>query len=712
MGRIIQAVSTLVLVFALAMPAPAQQRAGDVHGLWNHHSAVDPLINANDVGKMRLAWRINTKHHVSHTPLVENDRVFFADWGGTVYAADLNTGRILWQSKVENPHKDWPWYGFAGTGALGEGRLYEASVEGNAFALDPNTGEVLWKVRFADDPEAGNVGRILYYNGLVYIGHSSVEEVLTAQKKNFEVNFRGKVTALDARTGAKVWETVLVPPDANGVPVWSSFAIDPGTNTLYTTTGNNYTKRATELADALLAMDAKTGKIKWHRQVYEHDLWTKADPIGPDYDFGAGPQLFEAGGRKLVGAGNKSGVFFVWDRTTGEQVWSHTVGYGHIGGGIHGEASIGDGRIYIWGNKAFPYANPEKHPMTITAVDARTGDAFWTIPGAQPALQVSAPFLANDVWFVGSLDGKVRAYRTSDGKLLWRSDGHGPVASSLIAHRGTLLWGSGVPVAFGGDKGGDGLTAYRIAPEVRALAPPEKEKDKDKDKGCDHIICTPKVTFQPSWFLLPLGEPARTAPVRIQNGQQVVGEPTEGETNTEFAMLFNVSAPTAIPRVAVFMEMFWFPFLEGTENPFTEYAVGSEQLEDSVQLNMPVLEFGVNLTVIPLPATNGWFALAFNVLDTFGPAAEPDDESAYTHKLQFEADAALGIFQWLPKKNPLTKINAFVTLEYTATGLPDEGDIVPAANPGDPGTLFLEDANPWVLDFGLVIPLMPLKIKL
>jgi hypothetical protein len=312
---------------------------------------------------------------------------------------------------------------------------------------------------------------------------------------------------------------------------------------------------------------------------------------------------------------------------------------------------------------------------------------------------------------LGSLDGMVRAYRASDGKLLWRSGEHGSVASSLWVERGTLLWGSGVPVNFGGEKGENGIFAYRVNPEARALAPPKPEKDKDKE--CDHIICTPKVTFLPSGFLLPLGEPARTAPVRIQNGQQVVGEPSEGEAQEEFAMLFNVSAPTGIPRVGVFMEMIWFPFLEGNENPFTEYAVGSEQIDDEdIQLNMPTLEFGTSVTAIPMKATNGWFALAFNVLDQFGPAAQPDDESAYTHKLQFEADAVLGIFNWLPKKNPLTKMNAFITLEYTATGLAEEGDIVPAANPGDPGTLFLEDANPWILDFGLVIPLMPLKISL
>lgn len=77
--------------------------------------------------------------------------------------------------------------------------------------------------------------------------------------------------------------------------------------------------------------------------------------------------------RRLVGAGQKSGVYYVWDRGTGERIWTTTIGYGHVGDGIHGEPSIGEDRIIIWGNNAFPYKNPEQHPMDIKAVDPRTG---------------------------------------------------------------------------------------------------------------------------------------------------------------------------------------------------------------------------------------------------------------------------------------------------------------------------------------------------
>jgi polyvinyl alcohol dehydrogenase (cytochrome) len=414
--------------------------------LFNHHADQASPISANKLKQMKLAWSVPTQAPVSHTPLVDGDRVYFADWGGKVYAVDAKSGRVLWQKQVqETVHKDWPWHGIAGTGAMSEDLLFEASVEGMAYAIDKRTGEVVWKKDVAEDPEAGSLARMLHYDGLVYIGLQSVEEPLTKMKKGFKPDFRGKVMALDARTGQLVWERWLVEPPHNGVPVWSSFALDPATNTLFFTTGNNYTGEASPLSDSLVAADAKTGQIKWHRQVTMHDVWTMAHPKGPDYDFGAG---------------QKSGVFYVWDRVTGEPVWSVTLGYGQVGGGIHGEASVTPDRILLWSNNAFPYKEPEKHPMDIAAVDPATGKFLWVKPKAQPAVEISAGFAASDVYFVGSLDGKVRAYNANTGDKLWTSQPHGSVASSIWVDGERVMWGAGVPKRFGGNDGQNGVFAY------------------------------------------------------------------------------------------------------------------------------------------------------------------------------------------------------------------------------------------------------------
>lgn len=83
--------------------------------LFNHHADLTSPINTGNAKQMKLAWSIPTKEFVTHTPLVENGRVYFADWGGTVYADD---GSIIWQKKVQESTKNWPWHGIAGTGAL------------------------------------------------------------------------------------------------------------------------------------------------------------------------------------------------------------------------------------------------------------------------------------------------------------------------------------------------------------------------------------------------------------------------------------------------------------------------------------------------------------------------------------------------------------------------------------------------------------------
>ncbi|MEC9483716.1 MAG: PQQ-binding-like beta-propeller repeat protein [Halomonas sp.] len=441
----------------------------DIFDLQNRHADLDVTLNETNVKDLKHAWHFDTPAPVTHTPLVYEGHVYFGDWDGNMYAIDLNTGKKVWEKNLYQPKKKWPWHGLAGTGAIAEvkGRdlLFEASVEGTAYALDPATGEVAWKTPFTDHPLAGNVGSLLYHGGLLYIPVQSVAEPLS-KKKDLPMNFRGKVVALNATTGETVWETYTVDKPHNGAAVWSSFALDPELGVLYFNTGNNYTGEATPLSDAMLAVDAKTGKIKWSDQVTSHDIWTMAEPKGPDYDFGAGPQLFEAEidgeMRNLVGAGQKSGTFYVWDRESGEPVWTTTVGYGNVGGGIHAEGSVGNGRIFLWGNNAYPYKNPKQHPMDIKAVDASSGKYLWVTPKAQPALLTSAGYLAGDVYFVGSLDGQVRAYSAADGRKLWTSQPHGAVGSSLVFEEGTLLWGGSAPPRFGGTAKPNGVFAYQL----------------------------------------------------------------------------------------------------------------------------------------------------------------------------------------------------------------------------------------------------------
>jgi polyvinyl alcohol dehydrogenase (cytochrome) len=458
-------------VVPAAEPGPVIQ-AFDIN---NRHSSVQSTISSATAAQLHLAWMIPMQEEISHTPLVENGRLYTADWGGSAYAIDARTGQILWQKKLEEPREDWAWYGFAGTGALGQGVLFEASTEGSAFALDTNTGEVKSQARFTDQPTAGNIGTLLYHEGLVYIGLSSVDEALSTQP-GFKSSFRGAVVALDANTGKVVWQRSLVQAPENGVAVWSGFAFDPAMNALFFSTGNNYTGDDSQYSDSVMAVNAKTGDILWAKQVLPNDVWTLGQPMGPDWDFSGGPQLFEANlngqMRPLLGAANKSGIFYAFDRRTGEIVWASGISNGGTAGGMHGEVSIGPDRILAWGNDAFAVQQPEQHPVTIKALDPATGKVLWALPKAQPAVLKAPGFLTNDVYLIGSLDGKVRAYRSSDGQQLWTSLLHGSIASGLLVQGDSLYFTTGVPKTFGDNGHGNSVVGYTTNPQAGGAIQP------------------------------------------------------------------------------------------------------------------------------------------------------------------------------------------------------------------------------------------------
>lgn len=152
------------------------------------------------------------------------------------------------------------------------------------------------------------------------------------------------------------------------------------------------------------------------------------------------------------------------------------------------------------------------------------------------------------------------------------------------------------------------------------------------------------------------------------------------DTETDFLLRLTTVIPTEIPRFSLVAIFQWTPWVDA---------------------NPPSIIYGGIINLITPEQTDGWFALNFNPLLVFSPAAEPEDERFYTHKLLPELYANVGIFNWLPKGNWLRSASAYGILDYVATGLPDEGD------PAFGGTL-LDDADPWLVLVGLQFPIAPL----
>ena len=191
--------------------------------------------------------------------------------------------------------------------------LVEVSADGYAWGLSAATGKPVWNKTYIggdptpntmdpSDPYAkyvGNLSDLLAAGGRVFVGLSSCEEPFAESNPLFVPTARGSVIALDAATGNVVWQTWLAPTGDTGVPVWSSFALDPPrppntprgscTRTPATTTPT----RPPPTATPCWRSTPGRGPI-WTTQLTPGDSWPTA---GTDADFGAGPQLFTPPGR-------------------------------------------------------------------------------------------------------------------------------------------------------------------------------------------------------------------------------------------------------------------------------------------------------------------------------------------------------------------------------------------------------------------------------
>jgi hypothetical protein len=130
---------------------------------------------------------------------------------------------------------------------------------------------------------------------------------------------------------------------------------------------------------------------------------------------------------------------------------------------------------------------------------------------------------------------------------------------------------------------------------------------------------------------------------------------------------------------------------------FTIEAIASPFSDD----NAVELEFEANFHWLTEPLTGGWVTSHFDVIDQFSPAERPDSDRAYTHKLNFELDTAFHLFNFLPEGRWLRGLELETSLDYLATGIPREGDILAD------GTRYLDDASHWSLSFVFVIPVAP-----
>jgi polyvinyl alcohol dehydrogenase (cytochrome) len=479
-------VVALLPVLALAQvggPGRWPYAGGDLH---NTRSAEhERRISPENASQLYVKWIFTAQGDVSATPAIDGDALYLADWGGWLHKVDAATGTSIWSRQISD-YTGIPGSRSRNTPAVHDNRLFLGTLNGDFLAVDARTGELIWKIHADPHPTAVITQSPIVFGNRVYVGIASYEESFAADPAYPCCTFRGNVIAMDVRTGEVVWRTHVMPEGYSGGGVWgSTLVLDVKRGSLYVTTGNNSnvppevrqclldaTDDAAASAcmaednyfDAMLALDVDTGAIKWGRKLYPQDIFILTcfirpedcpPPAGPDYDFGQGAILFEARGpdgrmRELVGAGQKSGIYWALDPDTGATVWSQQVGPGGVGGGLMWGSAMADGRIYA-ANVNFhnlPYTLPNGETSSwgnFTGLDAATGQILWQTPDPVGSQDVAPVSTANGVVFGCSIDplGHMYALDGRTGAVLWTFVSGGSCNSGAAVANGTVYWGSG-----------------------------------------------------------------------------------------------------------------------------------------------------------------------------------------------------------------------------------------------------------------------------
>jgi alcohol dehydrogenase (cytochrome c) len=298
-------------------------------------------INTENVSRLKGDWVTKigknataAKFSAEGQALEYEGTIYSSDGADDVFALDAATGEILWTYEPHlpaDPLGEVVCCGWDNRGvAIGEGMVYVSQLNGDEVALDQSTGKVKWSTPVVQPGKGFTITSApLYYNGDLYIGGSGGE-----------YGIRGRLTALDAETGKILWKSYTIPgpgeeghntwPSENdawkrgGAGIWNTPTVDPKTETLFFSTSNaapdwNGSERAgdNEWAASILAMDVKTGKIKWGYQMVHHDLW--------DFDAPSPTVLFEGemNGEMVeaVGEPEKTGWVYLLDRNTGKPIY-------------------------------------------------------------------------------------------------------------------------------------------------------------------------------------------------------------------------------------------------------------------------------------------------------------------------------------------------------------------------------------------------------
>jgi len=284
------------------------------------YSTLSKITTAN-VKQLGGAWVVETPDRAEATPMVKDGRMFVVTTAGVIMALDPTTGATLWTFKPETPFS-----GKRGIG-IGEGLLFAGLRNSNVMAVSQETGKLVWTSEHPKEiPSQGMATAPAYGNGVV-VGVVSLGD-------NF---LHGRAIGYNAKTGKFLWSFDVVPgpgepghetwPQDNDVwkygggAIWTTPSVDAELGLVYLPTGNAVPQYGGELRpgnnlfdNSVVALDIKTGKMRWYFQAVHHDIW--------EHDLSTPLVMYDTtiGGRsrKALAAMRTDGILFILDRETGK----------------------------------------------------------------------------------------------------------------------------------------------------------------------------------------------------------------------------------------------------------------------------------------------------------------------------------------------------------------------------------------------------------
>ncbi|MGE0388490.1 MAG: PQQ-binding-like beta-propeller repeat protein [Gammaproteobacteria bacterium] len=374
-------------------------------------------------------------------------RTMYITTAHTVVALDAANCSVLWRH-VYTPEKRSPFANNRGAAYL-DGRLFRGTADGMMLAIDAATGRELWRTRAADLTTMEYLtAAATAWNGRVYMGIAGGD-----------FGNRGRIMAFDAATGREVWrfhtiplgdepgaETWKLPPGMHrgGGASWSNYTVDPERGELIVPVGNPTPSHAPGArpganlyTNAVVAIDAATGKLRWYYQMSPND--------GYDYDVAAAPMVYRAaGGARRVAAPSKDGYLYVIDQDSARRVFRTptttilTPRTPPTYAGVRAcPGTIGGTE---WNGAAL---HPQLNAIYVGSVDwcavfKLTDEEFkpghpYTRGGGEPGAQVNEP-----------QTGWITAVDADSGKVRWKYHAVAPVVAGVTATAGGVVFGGDI----------------------------------------------------------------------------------------------------------------------------------------------------------------------------------------------------------------------------------------------------------------------------